>query len=264
MPQRVLVVANRKGGVTKTFTAYHVGYDYAERLAKRVLFIDADNGRSLTFIFDKYERDVIDGINAADFIKKPLSKNPKIPVFEHFIGGGTVSILRASDELVSLESKSDLLKTIRHNIELIKNDYDLVVVDTSPNLNPLLLALLGSATHVLVPTPLAKAKMSGVRTLVEHIRLVQSRTNPKLRFLGILPAMVNSRSPSQTIALQSLLSSYGSFVIPKHTVFRQSYETAQDSGKRVWTGRMSGSAQKKAADEMRDVCSFINKKIEVK
>lgn len=45
-----IVFCNRRGGVGKTLTAYNVAYDLAKLHNKKVLLIDGDPQKSLSFI----------------------------------------------------------------------------------------------------------------------------------------------------------------------------------------------------------------------
>lgn len=258
---KVLTVANRKGGVAKTTTAFHIGHDCAER-GGRVLFIDADNGAGLTFVIDEYRvTDDFNGIDSSSFFLRDIGESPEIPVVKTFLGGGSISLLRSNKNLVDIETRKDLLRFIVKNLSRIEEKYDLVVFDTSPNLNAMLLAVLGASTHVVVPSGLSKIQLMGVRELINHIVLVQKNTNPNLRFLGILPSRVNSRSAIEKRILGEFKAAYGSLVLPNFVIFRSAYEQAMDESRPVWQGRMSGTGQVLASKEMREVCQYINKQI---
>lgn len=68
--------------------------------------------------------------------------------------------------------------------------FDVVIVDTPPSLDLLLLNALCAANWVLVPYVPHPLSFEGIRQLMRVLFKVMSRQNPGLKLLGFLPMMV--------------------------------------------------------------------------
>lgn len=184
--RHVIAISNRKGGTGKTTVSVNLAAELAS-LGRRVLLVDLDSqGHCAVGLGIK----AVKGDAAAhrifadpDALLAPviqptafanLSLAPADQLFEH--GGGLRDPLRLARALAEEE--------------IIQN-FDVVVVDTPPSLDHLLLNALTAANWVLVPYVPHHLSFEGVRQLMRVLFKVMTRDNPGLKILGFLPTTAN-------------------------------------------------------------------------
>ena len=128
------------------------------------------------------------------------------------------------------------------------------LIDTAPALGVRLVAALVSADFVLSPIELEAYSIQGIRMMVSTIANVR-KSNPTLKFLGILPSKVDSRNPRHIAHLAELQGAYKAQLIPTVIGLRSSVADALAVGQPVWTIRKT--AARKAAQEMRAVAAHL-------
>ncbi|MCU1288406.1 MAG: hypothetical protein JWN60_635 [Acidobacteria bacterium] len=187
----IIVIANQKGGVGKTTTAINLSAACALQ-GKRVLLIDLDpqGNSSLSFI----DSQRIDGGAFELFteLQKP---------WEDFIYSTNIkklNLVPARINLAKLEAKLvgdfDAIFRLRDRIEQIKEQYDLIIIDTPPTLGLITVNALVAATHVLIPIQSSYFALEGTDDLLETIEKVRARPNPDLDLLGVLVTLFDKRT----------------------------------------------------------------------
>jgi chromosome partitioning protein len=184
----VLVVTNRKGGTGKTTTAVNLAAEMAAR-GSRVLLVDLDTqghcARGLGVNIGKGERTVHDlfasGASLAPALRvsawETLHLLPADPLFEHGSGLRDATLLQQA-----------FLQ------EGLRERYDLIVLDTPPSLDQLLLNALYVADQVLVPFIPHVLAGEGVRQLARVLfRVARERDDEGLRLLGLVPVLCDRR-----------------------------------------------------------------------
>lgn len=179
---QVIAVCNRKGGAGKTTTSVNLSAELAA-LGWRVLLIDLDsqghcavglgikvvNGSPTAHkIFTDPQAQLMSAVRETEF--ENLSIVPADQLFEH--GSGVRDELRLARALADEE---------------IAARFDVVIVDTPPSLDLLLLNALSAANWVLVPYVPHPLSFEGVRQLMRVLFKVMSNQNPGLKVLGFLP-----------------------------------------------------------------------------
>lgn len=180
----VLVISNRKGGAGKTTVSVNLAAEFAAK-GQRILLVDLDSqGHCAVGVGVKIEvgqatvHDIFTQpqIRLFDAVQKTAIPNlfllPANPSFEHHRSG--------NDEHC-------LARALSH--ESLSSQFDLVIIDTPPSLDNLLLNALCAANWVLVPYVPHPLSFEGVRQLVRVLFKVISKDNPKLKILGFLPVM---------------------------------------------------------------------------
>lgn len=179
---RAIAVCNRKGGAGKTTTSVNLAAEFAA-LGCRVLLVDLDSqghcavglgvkvksgAPTVHGLFTNPQAKLLDTVCATSF--ENLSLAPADQLFEH--GSGVRDELRLAQALAD---------------ENIASRFDLVVIDTPPSLDLLLLNALSAANWVLVPYVPHPLSFEGVRQLMRVLFKVMSKQNPDLKVLGFLP-----------------------------------------------------------------------------
>ncbi len=183
----ILVITNRKGGAGKTTVSVNLAAEFAA-LEKRVLLIDLDSqghcavglGVKVT-AGQKTIHDIftVDPFSIHEIICETAVKN--------------VSLLPANTTFRHQNSGNDEMCLARVLAEkVISEKFDLVIIDTPPSLDNLLLNALCAANWVLIPYVPHPLSFEGVRQLIRVLFKVLSEKNPALKILGFLPVMTTS------------------------------------------------------------------------
>lgn len=201
---KVICILNNKGGCGKTSVCGSLGFAMAE-LGKRVLLIDGDAQRNLTSSFgllknnqSKHfgqavaeERSLTEG-----FIKKTAYAN--IDFVSADASMGTLDML--------LFTKMHRENIVRGVLSEIRSSgmYDIILIDTNPNLSLLNFNIVNASNHVLIPVQMASFDIEGIGTVVEFVRGIE-KFNPELSILGIIINKYDKRTRSITEAAENEL-----------------------------------------------------------
>jgi chromosome partitioning protein len=204
-----IAIINQKGGVGKTTTAANLGAALG-RLGKRVLLIDLDAQANLTLHLSEDE-----GVEKSAF--DLLVEGDPITEIMRPTSEKGVSLVPASEEMAGIEQA--LSQTIGR--ELLLRDalaaletasvlgFDLVLIDCPPSLGVLSLNALAASDGLLIPLQTEFFALQGMTQLLEVVDLVQSRLNPKLKVLGIVPCMVDQRTNLSAEVLSEIERHFG-------------------------------------------------------
>jgi chromosome partitioning protein len=216
MPQRVIAVANQKGGVGKSTTTQNLGFALAER-GSRVLLVDLDPQSALSVMCGMpYEggRASLGDCLLGDADVGAVIVRPRPQVW----------LLPASVSLAAFESSAANDPEARHRLREVlgglDGGFDYVVVDSPPNLGLLTVNALAAAESVIVPLQVEFLALNGMKALFATVDTVRERLNPELRILGILGTMLRARALHSAEVLDRVRERFGDLVFA--TVVRQS------------------------------------------
>jgi len=188
---RVVCIANQKGGVGKTTTAINLSASLAIA-GHRVLLVDLDpqaNATSGLGVRDLDNRpstyDLLMGERSASEIVAPTTQEGLeiLPAQRDLVG--------AEVELVQALAREHRLT---ESLDPIRDIYDIILVDCPPSLGLLTINGLTAADGVLIPLQCEYYALEGLSALMETIRLIRERLNPKLAIEGILMTMFDTRN----------------------------------------------------------------------
>lgn len=236
---RILAVANQKGGVAKTTTVASLGAAMAE-LGRRVLLVDLDPQGCLTF---------------------SLGHDPdKLPVSVHEVLLGEVepntalvptdegmTLLPANIDLAGAEAmllmRAGREYALQRSLAKLEDEFDVVVIDCPPSLGVLTLNGLTAAGEVIVPLQCETLAHRGVGQFLRTVSDVQQITNPKLRLLGALPTLYDSRTTHSRDVLLDIADRYELPVLAPPIPRTVRFAEASASGASVIAGRKNKGAQ---------------------
>lgn len=192
----VMAVVNQKGGTGKTTTCENLGVGLAME-GKKVLVVDADPQASLTISLGYPVPDQLSP-TLSDMMGKVMAEQPITPgegILTHDEG---VDLMPANIELsgleVSLVNAMSRETILRQYLDIVKSNYDFILLDCMPSLGMLTVNALAAADNVIIPVQAAYLPAKGLEQLLQTINKVKKNINPKLKIEGILLTMVDSRT----------------------------------------------------------------------
>ena len=188
---KIVSIANQKGGVGKTTTSINLSTILAKK-GKRVLMIDADpQGNASSGVGvdrEDIEQSVYDilinDVSINDVVKKTNIKNL-------FICPSNINLAGAEVELVSVMSREHRLK---EKLDLVKEDYDFIIIDCPPSLGLITLNAFTASDSVLIPVQCEYYALEGLGQLLNTISLVKKHLNKDIEIEGALLTMYDIRT----------------------------------------------------------------------
>lgn len=196
MECKTMVVCNQKGGVGKTVTTVNLGIGLA-RLGKRVLLVDVDAQGSLTASLGHAHPDSLP--TTLTTILTKIANHEHLANHEgilHHEEG--VDLMPANIELsgleVSLVNVISRETILRRYLKTLRDDYDFIILDTTPSLGIMTVNALAAADRAIIPVQAQYLSIKGLEQLLKTIRNVREELNPELDIAGILLTMVDNRT----------------------------------------------------------------------
>ncbi|MFH1386709.1 MAG: AAA family ATPase [bacterium] len=202
-------VVNQKGGVGKTTTTVNLA-SYLATFGKKVLLVDIDpqSNASVGLGVDKTQVTnclysvIIDGLHPAEVIVKSNISNLEVLPSTPRLAGAEV-------ELVSLDEREMRLK---NSLALVKDNYDIIVIDCPPSLSLLTVNALTGADEVIIPIQCEYYALEGISQLTHTLELVRESLNPALKIRGIILTMFDPRTLLSSQVAEEARKYFGSKV----------------------------------------------------
>ena len=196
----ILAIANQKGGVGKTTSSVNLAASLSQ-MKRSVLLVDIDPQGNAT---------MGSGIDKHDL---------KLSVYDVILGDVDVSealveaeaagydLLGANTELTGAELDLPEIERrefrLREALELVRDNYDYVIIDCPPALGLLTLNGLVAADSIIIPMQCEYYALEGLSALMESVERIRATFNPNLTVEGLIRTMYDPRnSLSREVSLQ--------------------------------------------------------------
>lgn len=188
---KTIALANQKGGVAKTTTAFTLAAGLAER-GSRVLMVDMDAQSNLSLaaganiydmpftLYDVFKGAVPNGLLGIVQAVKPGL---------HIVTSG---LKMASADMDFTQMGREYM--LKNELAAVSGYYDYVVIDTPPTLGVATMNALTAADEIIIPTTADVFALQGISQLNGFIQNVRKYCNPGLKVSGLLLTRYNGRT----------------------------------------------------------------------
>jgi chromosome partitioning protein len=169
-PQKIISFQMLKGGVAKTTSALNFGLR-AAMYGARVLFVDLDQQANLTFALGQESEehpvwvDIVEKKTTAE--KATLKVDDNIDLIPSSLNNSVL-------DRVLLNSHRNWAQAVKAPLKEIQAFYDLIIIDTAPNLSAINTAATCASDLVILPINPDKFSMSGLQKNMEDLADLRS------------------------------------------------------------------------------------------
>jgi chromosome partitioning protein len=186
---KIICIANQKGGVGKTTTAINLASSLAAA-EKQTLLIDGDSQGNATSGMGMTSN----GNNLYHALIGQAQMNEIIlaTAISH------LDIITSNQDLIGVEVEfihiEEREKRLRKLLKSLDKQYDFIIIDCPPSLGFMTVNALVAADFLIVPLQCEYFAMEGLGYLLNTVRLVKAKLNPELALGGILLTMFDPRN----------------------------------------------------------------------
>lgn len=198
---RVITIANHKGGVAKTTTAWHTAHHIAAR-GHNVLLIDMDPQANLSKLSG-----VVGRTNINSVLGGAVNPSASLRSAATYIDGN-LSIITSDINLANtahgLHNRSfGRYRALPNAINATGRDWDTIIIDAPPSADVLAINALAAADTVIIPSQPEPASIDGIEQTLNILEQVLEQRGDTLSDLHI--TVIATMAQTNTIAHQHAL-----------------------------------------------------------
>lgn len=227
---KVITIGNEKGGVGKTTTAQHLGWQLAT-IGYKVLLIDADPQGTLTHACGKPMAGKFYELMARGTSWQDVAVSVASGI--NFKDKGELMIVPGNTETRSIASVISNALTLDRRLKQISHLFDYCIIDISPTPSLLHGAVYLATDGIVLCTQLEDWSVRGIKDTIPHAAEVNEQKVAfelgDVRVVGILPTMYKSGRLMSDVLLDELQATYPNVLtpVPDREVFRQAARLRQ-------------------------------------
>lgn len=188
---QIICIANQKGGVGKTTTAVNLSAALAVS-EKKTLLVDCDPqgnattglGINKSEIKDTLYHGMIGKSKAADLVLPTDIDTLKIIP-------SRVELIGFDVEMMAAPNREKMLSRLLDDLRI---DFDYIILDCPPSLSLLTLNAMTASNAVLITLQCEFYALEGLGQLLQTIKRIKQKLNPRLTIAGILLTMFDRRT----------------------------------------------------------------------
>jgi len=196
---KIIAVVNQKGGVGKTTTAVNLTAALHD-LGLKVLLCDFDPQANATSGLGVDKRKIKKSIYDVTINDTPLEE-AIIHTRHGDVLPSAADLAGATVELISTDHRERQLEKALHKTKAM---YDLIFIDCPPSLELLTLNALCAADGILIPVQCEYYALEGLSDLMNTLRMVKRKMNPRLEIFGVALTMFDGRTNFSTQVAQEV------------------------------------------------------------
>ncbi len=186
---KIISIVNQKGGVGKTTTTVNLGASLAY-YGKKVLIIDYDQQANATIGLGINREDILfditDFFTHIGFLRKAIIKT-KVKNLD--LIASSIKLANIEESLYMIPDKELLLK---RKLDIIKNEYDFILIDCPPSLGLIVDNALYASDSVLIPVECGFFAYDALSQMVNKIDKIQKTKDIQIE--GILLTKLDNRN----------------------------------------------------------------------
>lgn len=190
---KVIAITNQKGGVGKTTTSVNLSAALAY-MGRKVLLVDMDAQSNATQGIG-IDSQSVKGKTTYEVLLDEMPLNEVIvpsAVENLYVAPASIDLAGIEIQLSRVRVGREL--RLKKAMDVIRDQFDYVIIDCPPALGLLNTNALASADSVLIPVQCEYYALEGLTQLLNTILLTQSVFNKNLTIEGVLLTMLDART----------------------------------------------------------------------
>ncbi len=221
---RTIAIANSKGGCGKTTTAVNLAAALAQK-GRNVLIVDLDPQAHATLGLG-HDPETLKKTVYHCLVDKRISISAVVvgtPIEGLKLAPSNILLANAESELPATAGKGFVLA---EQLERVKDEYEICVINCPPSLGRLTLNALVTSTDVIAPVQLHYYGLESLKQLLETVEVIRERfSDCRIQALGLLLTFVESTTSLSREMEQQIRQYFGDFVF--QTVIHRSTDLAE-------------------------------------
>ncbi len=192
MIDKIIAIANQKGGVAKTTTAINIATAMAA-IGKKALIVDLDpQGNATTGLGVEKTNNGTNTISEALLGDVDINKIiQKTDVKGLFIAPADITLSAVE---IEIDRTADYHFILKNTLENIEEHFDICFIDCPPSLGFLTVNALSAANSILIPLQCEFYALEGLSHLLQTHSMISQNINPDLKIEGIVLTMYDKRN----------------------------------------------------------------------